>query len=182
MNFPDHIPGTRVTLRLGHEVDANALFNLVMASKKEIIAFLPWAEKYTSIQSALDTKIKFKAAWDEGVAYAYAIYDADGQFIGMIDWRPGKDCSGSIGYWLGTAYTGHGYMTEALCTLIDVLYQQGVNRAVVCCKPDNQASSSVAKRAGFTYEGRLRQARQVPTGEFYDLLQFSRLASDPKPS
>jgi RimJ/RimL family protein N-acetyltransferase len=181
MNLPDHINGPSVTLRLGKDVDPNSLFNLVIASKAEVVAFLPWAEKYASVQDAAASITRFKTLWDDGIAYTYAIYNLDNILVGMVDWRPKADWWGTIGYWLGTAYTGHGYMTAAVNQLVEELFKEGVHRAVIQCDPKNSSSAAVAKRAGFTFEGQIRQDRKRPDGAFHDSLQFSRLACDPKP-
>lgn len=181
MNFPDHITGLRVTLKLGHNVDAEALFNLVIASKTEIVAFLPWANKYLTTPDAVDSIARFKAMWDEGTAFTYAIYNHDNVLVGMIDWRPKKDWCGNIGYWLGTPYTGRGYMTAAVDTMVREFFKRGIHRAVIQCNPRNQPSAAVAKRAGFAYEGHMRQDRQKPDGSFHDSFQFGRLATDAAP-
>jgi RimJ/RimL family protein N-acetyltransferase len=181
MQLPDHINGPRVTLRQGHEVDPTALFNLVMASKTEVAAFLPWALKYTTIQNADDSIARFKKLWDEGTAFTYAIYSHDNTLVGMVDWRPKADWWGTIGYWLGTPYTGQGYMAAAVDALVNDFFQRGIHRAVIQCDTRNQPSAAVAKRAGFVYEGHLRQDRRNEDGSFHDSLQFARLATDAAP-
>ncbi len=181
MNFPDNINGARVNLRLGHQVSPQALFDLVMASKTEVAAFLPWALKYTTLQNAEDSIARFKQLWDEGTAYTYAIYNDENVLVGMVDWRPKADWWGTIGYWLGTPYTGQGYMAAAVDVMVSDFFTRGIHRAVIQCDTRNQPSAAVAKRAGFTYEGHLRQDRQRPDGDFHDSLQYSRLATDAAP-
>jgi len=182
MNLPDRINGPRIHLRVAHNLAPQAFFDLVMASKKEIIAFLPWAEKYASVTDAAASIARFKTLWDEGTAFTYAIYNHDNVLVGVVDWRPKKDWWGTIGYWLGTPYTGRGYMAAAVDTMVTDFFKRGIHRAVIQCDTRNQPSAAVAKRAGFTYEGHLRQDRQNEDGSFHDSLQFSRLATDPYPN
>jgi RimJ/RimL family protein N-acetyltransferase len=46
----------------------------------------------------------------------------------------------------------------------------------------NEASCQVAGRAGFRYEGHLRQSYRYGDGTFHDEHLHARLASDPDPS
>jgi ribosomal-protein-serine acetyltransferase len=180
MPFPDHITGPRVVLKSGHNVNAEALFNLIMASKAEVGTFLPWANKYLTTQDAVTSIARFKTLWDEGTAFTYGVYNHDNILVGMVAWRPKIDWWGTIGYWLGTPYTGQGYMAAAVDVMVTEFFKRGVHRAVIQCDTRNQPSAAVAKRAGFVYEGHIRQDRRNEDGSFHDSLQFSRLATDPQ--
>ena len=53
----------------------------------------------------------------------------------------------------------------------------GLMRIELTCGPDNAASAAVARRAGFTFEGRLR-SNYLFKGTFRDSLVFSLLSDD----
>lgn len=66
-----------------------------------------------------------------------------------------------IGYWVRTSMAGQGYVTEAVRTItrfaFDVL---GAQRVEIRCDERNERSAAVARRAGFTLEGILRNERR----------------------
>lgn len=69
-----------------------------------------------------------------------------------------------IGYILSRAYWGHGYVTEAVAALIDLLFAEGQRRVVADTDPDNAPSIAVLKRLGFTLEARLRAEWETHIG------------------
>jgi ribosomal-protein-alanine N-acetyltransferase len=59
---------------------------------------------------------------------------------------------------MGHAYTGQGYMTEALSLAVrHAFYQLGLHRVEANIMPSNLASRVVAARCGFRLEGRARR-------------------------
>lgn len=66
--------------------------------------------------------------------------------------------SAEIGYWVGKAYWGNGYATEAARCLINYGFvEQGLNRIGAEYFTDNPASRRVMEKAEMTFEGILRQ-------------------------
>ena len=90
--------------------------------------------------------------------------------IGLID-DPKRECSGSrmLGYALGEAYWGHGYMTEASQALVhygmNVLQLRLIS---AYCYPFNERSKRVLTKLGFQYEGRLALCEELYNGAVYD--------------
>lgn len=74
-----------------------------------------------------------------------------------------------LGYALGDAYWGHGYMTEAARALVhygmDTLQLQLIS---AYCYPFNERSKKVLTKLGFQYEGRLALCEELYNGEVYD--------------
>lgn len=93
-----------------------------------------------------------------------------------------KAQSGEIGYWLSSSHTGNGYMTEAVRILEKEVFEKlKLNRIQIKCDERNDASIRVAKKCGYTYEGRLRE--RSFSNYFKDLrnvLIFSKLLSEYK--
>jgi RimJ/RimL family protein N-acetyltransferase len=69
-----------------------------------------------------------------------------------------------IGYILSRAYWGHGYITEAVAALIDLLFAEGQRRVFADTDPDNTASIAVLRRLGFTLEATLRAEWETHIG------------------
>lgn len=86
--------------------------------------------------------------------------------------------SAEIGYVLGHAFWGNGYMTEALVRVIGFLFDEaGAKR--VCARHDveNLRSGRVMQKAGMHYEGTLRQSGRNSRG-IVDLAVYSILESE----
>ncbi|HWE98722.1 MAG TPA: GNAT family N-acetyltransferase [Caulobacteraceae bacterium] len=95
--------------------------------------------------------------------------DAAGQgAIGVIGLHPNDAGATEVGYWLGRAYWGQGYMTEALEGALDWAAREWGRRRIVSGHfADNEASAAVLIKAGFLYTGdvllRRSMARDAPT-------------------
>jgi RimJ/RimL family protein N-acetyltransferase len=86
-----------------------------------------------------------------------------------------------VGYFLGRAYRGEGYATEAVLALTDAAFRTlRVQRVEAYVLPGNRKSEAVLRRSGFRREGRLR-GRVVKDGRPSDVIVYGRLRSDPSP-
>jgi ribosomal-protein-alanine N-acetyltransferase len=113
---------------------------------------------------------------------AWIIADAaSGVMVGAIRfnrfdrrWRVGE-----VGYECHPNFWGRGLMTEALRAVVQFGHQEfRLNRIEAWTLPDNPASDRVLEKAGFQYEGTLRQKAHFK-GEYHDLRIFGRTAADP---
>lgn len=74
-----------------------------------------------------------------------------------------------IGYALGEAYWGRGYMTEAARAVVDYGFETlDLEMISAYCYPYNKRSSGVLKKLGFQYEGRLSLCEKSINGEVLD--------------
>ena len=69
-----------------------------------------------------------------------------------------------IGYVLRRDHWGHGYVTEAVAAMIDLLFAEGQRRIFADTDPDNAPSIAVVKRLGFTLEATLRAEWETHIG------------------
>lgn len=81
-----------------------------------------------------------------------------------------------VGYGLGSFAWGHGYMHEALQTLLDFAFGElDLNRIEADIDPRNGASARTLERLGFTKEGCLRErwivGDEISDTALYGLLQ-----------
>jgi RimJ/RimL family protein N-acetyltransferase len=111
--------------------------------------------------------------------------EVNGAAAGGIGIEPGSDIyrrSAEIGFWLGETYWGRGIMSEALRAASDYAFEHfDLCRLFAGAFESNPASARVLEKAGFTLEGRLRQA--VTKGNrTLDLLLFARLRNEERPT
>lgn len=72
--------------------------------------------------------------------------------IGSIDYKyVPRDGVTEVGYGMNPAYTGHGYMTEALTAFLDFGKKLGITKVLADTLPDNLKSQNVLKRCGFRF-------------------------------
>ncbi|HWI83619.1 GNAT family N-acetyltransferase [Ramlibacter sp.] len=80
-----------------------------------------------------------------------------------------------VGFWIGTAYWGRGYCTEAVRALMDFAAASlGITRFVGRCVASNLASAAVMAKAGMSPEGRLPK-HEFRGGRYVDQLLFGCL-------
>lgn len=106
----------------------------------------------------------------------------DHKIIGFIDIE--KDMlrygvtSACISYYLDEKEAKHGYMNEALKSMLSYLFEQGIEIVGARVFVGNDASVSLLKKLGFTHEGTLRHAVQGYGGIIYDDQLFSLLKEE----
>lgn len=120
--------------------------------------------------------------FDGGTGCSWTIEDHTSKtFVGAIrfnylvkDWRCGE-----VGYELHPDFWGMGLMTEALRAVTACGHQFfHLHRVDAWTLPGNGASDRVLEKAGFRYEGTLRQKAWFK-GAFHDFRIFGRVADDP---
>jgi ribosomal-protein-alanine N-acetyltransferase len=86
---------------------------------------------------------------------------------------------GEIGYESHPEFWGRGLMTEAVRAVVACGHGQfKLNRIEAWTLPGNAASDRVLVKAGFNYEGTLKQKAWFK-GAFHDFRMFGRVAADP---
>jgi [ribosomal protein S5]-alanine N-acetyltransferase len=104
----------------------------------------------------------------------------DDQFVGCL-WARRTDWPARVtelGYAVASPVRGFGLAAEAVDALaIALLLEHGFQRVEMRVAPGNVASRRVAEKAGFTYEGLLRNAGRLRSGRV-DLEVWSLVAAD----
>ena len=114
------------------------------------------------------------------------VIEVNGAFAGGIGFAPleGGESRGValFGYWLGRAFWGRGIATDAARTLARyALREVGLRRLEASVFAPNAVSARVLEKAGFRFEGRMREGYVQRDGTVCDKLMYARLASDPDP-
>ena len=98
--------------------------------------------------------------------------------IGGIGLHPFDDVhrrTAELGYWVGAAYWGRGFATEAVQAIVEYGFSEAnLERIQASVYAWNEASSRVLVKAHFVYEGCMRR-HAFKDGQFVDMLLYARL-------
>ena len=148
---------------------------------KQTQRWLPFPQRYGSIEAkAWCTELAIERR-DSGCGDHYAVVRReDGRLVGCL-WTKRTDWAArvtEISYAIAPDVRGFGFAAEAIdAVAIALLLEHGFQRVELRIAPGNQASRRVAEKAGFTYEGLLRNAGYVHSGRV-DLQVWSFVAAD----
>ncbi|MCB8984563.1 MAG: GNAT family N-acetyltransferase [Ardenticatenaceae bacterium] len=182
-DFPHQIETERLLIRCPLPGDGAALATAVRESLPELRPWLPWAmHEPTAEDSEANVRRGYARFLSREDLWLLLLLKETNTIIGgsglhRIEWDIPKF---EIGYWLGTPYTGHGYMTEAVAAIADfALTTLGAMRVEIRCDALNERSAAVARRLNFVHEGTLRcDRRNHLTHELRDTMIFARIAGD----
>jgi len=155
----------------------NELFALVDANREHLREWLPWLD---ATRSPADTESFLKSVisqYESGQGPQYAIF-SDSALCGVCGFHPFdlSNRTGSIGYWLGEAYSGKGIMARAVQALVEQGFREyELNRIEIACATGNTKSRVIPERLGFELEGVFRE-REYLYGRFVDQAIYSMLA------
>ena len=156
MKPPATFETARLRLRTPIMDDAEAIFT-TYANDAEATRYVSF-RTHLSPAEAREYLRHCAAGWAGDGPFTWDILQReDGRLAGAIDIRP-QDHRVELGYILGRAYWGRGYMTEVVRAVSDwALAQPAVHRVWAVCDVDNHASARVLEKAGLAREGRLRR-------------------------
>jgi RimJ/RimL family protein N-acetyltransferase len=148
---------------------------------KQTQRWLPFPQEYGPIEAlAWCTELAAERR-DSGEGDHYGVVRrADGQLVGCL-WTKRTDWvarSTEIAYAVAAEARGFGVAPEAVDALaVALALEHGFQRIELRVAPGNLSSRRVAEKAGFTYEGLLRNAGYVHSGRV-DLQVWSLVAAD----
>ncbi len=156
MKMPERIETQRLVLRPPQLEDAHAMFE-GWAQDQEVTRYLTW-RPHTSMEESRAILAIASSAWKSETRFPYMLTLKDnGEVIGMIDPRIEGPKVG-IGYVIGRAHWGKGYMPEATRAIIDWAFQQpSIYRVYATTDLENIASRRVLEKVGMQCEGILRK-------------------------
>jgi len=156
LSVPIKLETERLLLRPAQEVDAAPIFERY-AQDPEVTRFLIW-KPHRSVTQTHEFIQRCQRVWSEGTAYPWVIIrKADHLLLGMIELRPDGH-KAEVDYVLARDAWGHGYMTEALRTVVArALAEPQIWQVWAYCQVQNSASARVLEKAGLRREGILKR-------------------------
>lgn len=175
---PIELQGEELTLRNAVESDATFVADAVQQSLTELAPWMPWAvPDYDSEMAAKWIRGEF------GDVHRFVMIGDDGDAIGAcgLNRVDEQNRSANLGYWVHSDRVGRGHATEATRLLarfgLDQVTGPAYRRIEILMSTRNHASRRVAKNAGATFEGTLRQSLLL-RGEFHDAHLWSLVLGD----
>ena len=133
-----------------------ALFNTDLPRFEESFGVVYRGEELDHLLSGFLKKLE-KEIGDDPENYLFfteflIVLKENSHVIGSIDYKyvPRNGVT-EVGYGMNPAYTGHGYMTEALTAFLDLGRKLGIRKVLADTLPDNLPSQNVLKRCGFRF-------------------------------
>lgn len=169
----------RLVLRPVVLTDAQAIFEY--SSRPSVGPNAGW-KPHESINETLD--IMNLMFLEQETVWAIVIKKT-GELIGTIglidDPKRENPLAKMVGYAISDLHWGRGYMTEAVRGAIEHGFER-CDLAIITayCYPENVRSRRVIEKCGFVYEGTLRLAERLFTGEIRDNMCFSLTAAQYK--
>jgi ribosomal-protein-serine acetyltransferase len=161
LDIPGELRSDRLLLRVPRAGDGAIVYPSVRESLAELKPWMPWATDDYNEQGCEEWCRRAAAEFLSRKQAQFLIFPlGQARHVGTIgahdfNW---EIPSGEIGYWLRTADSGRGMMTEAVLLVLKMLREVlHVRRVQIRSDEQNFKSRAVAERAGFQLEGILRK-------------------------
>jgi len=166
----------RLTLREYQKSDAEILFPL-MIDENVSRYLIVWG----TLKDAHNYVRSMRKQFRQRQLVNWVICDkTSGAPMGHIALQPidRSNNSASVGFWLGHAFWGKGYLTEALTVVLNYAFSTiELNRVSGGHAAGNEASGRVQQKCGMQYEGTHRQSF-LKKGQYYDNLMYAITKDD----
>lgn len=153
----------------------------VFSALSHLDVILHYGVEYHSLEATKEQMDYFESLYANRMGIWWKITDKESGTpfggIGMNNYQMAFNRA-EIGYWLLPEHWGRGIISEALPVMIDYLFREwGLHRIEGVVEEGNSNSARVLERAGFVYEGTLRDC-ELKKGRYISLMMFSLLATD----
>ncbi len=164
--------GEGFEVRILEPRDAEEVFTLVDVNRERLRAWMPWVD---ATVGPADTRAFIEGDRASDGMDALGMY-VEGRYLGGIGLRPNAPHGDAeIGYWIGSAHEGRGFVTRACRALIEHAFGDlGLHRVTIRVAPDNTRSRAIPERLGFREEGLMREAGKSALGH-HDLVVYGLL-------
>ena len=172
----------RLVLRCMQPEDAARRKDAVDSSGEHLAPlFPPTPEGPMSLEAHAALIRRFRGSFDQDLDRGYGAFDPEtGRMIGETGLlrRAGIGAL-EIAYWIRRDAAGQGLATEMASAMVKTAFEfDQVKRLDLATNPENEKSAAVARRLGFTFEGRLRDRQLAPHLPREDLLWFTLLSTE----
>lgn len=160
IGLPQRIATPRLVLRTWRRTDAPLLKSAIDANLEHLRRWMPWALKEPSSLTVIEQRIdKFDQRFRADSEWNYAIFsEGEKMLYGSIEARRSTTKGAlEIDFWLGQGWTRKGYATEAVESLVNAAFAlPTIERAQIRCDVRNTKGGAVARRAGFSQTGTVK--------------------------
>jgi len=158
---PSEISTSSLRLREPVLADAEAIYE-EYAADPDVTRYMTWVP-HSAAATVADFLQVLAARANAGEEYSWVLTKSGSdRAIGMIGARV-RGFKVDIGYVVGRAHWGKGYMTEAVTAVAErFLSMPEIFRVWAVCDMENPASARVLEKSGFTREGSLRRWMSHP--------------------
>lgn len=169
--------GDRVYLRAPRAGDYTAWRDLRRVSREFLKPFEPrWTESDLSQRVYASRLKRGREEARAGTDYSFFIFSrSEDRLVGGITLSNVRRRAAqfvNLGYWMGYAFAGQGYMTEAVGLVVPYCFETlGLHRIHAAFLPDNRASRRVLEKNGFREEGYAEHYLQID-GKWADHVMF----------
>lgn len=168
---------TTERLLLEPVVAADQQFIFEGLSHPDVITY--FGVQYDSFEATKRQMDWYDKAYKEGSGGPWKIIGkASGEKMGVVAfyfYKP-EHKKAEVGFWLFPQYWNKGIVSEALQAVIDYCQtEKGIHRLEAFVEEGNTASSRVLEKAGFVYEGTMRDC-EIKNGRFISLLVYALLS------
>lgn len=177
------LEGRRTFLRPPVERDWRSYAEIRAASRQFLEPWEPtWPSDALSRDAFYRRLNRYADDWRNDTGYSMFVFEQESAAllggISLSNVRRGVAQCGTLGYWIGEAYAGQGYMREGLELLLGFCFSDlGLHRVEAACLPTNAASRGLLMASGFSEDGFARKYLKI-RGVWQDHLLFSKLAED----
>jgi len=148
-----------LSLELLHIRHAPALHNLSQSNRDYLKEWLPWLIDGYSIEDTRQFITMTMKQYADNLGFQSSII-YKGELAGVTGYHAinHTNHSGSIGYWLGQAYSGTGIMTKSVKKVIEIGFNDyELEKVEIRCATGNIKSAAIPERLGFKKDGIIRQ-------------------------
>ncbi len=178
--LPDTIESKRLSIRRNKLEWADTIFSTVVKDREHLQPFLTWVDKTQTLDDQKKYLEKTTQEWENYSGFDYAIFIKENNLyagnIGLhtISWENKRT---EIGYWITKEFENKGFITEAVKALEKIIFASSFHRIEIRCDPTNKRSANVARRCGYSLEGKLNHD-VIQRGEYRDTLIFAKLGKE----
>jgi ribosomal-protein-serine acetyltransferase len=150
-------------------------------SRDHLARWPPWPDAYHSVADARPFLRRSAAQWLLREEFHLGLFTREGQLLGSVGIRPRnlRVPSFEVGYWLGQAHEGKGYVSEGVRLATKLAFETlQASRVTIRCNAANERSAAVARRCGYVYEGTIRNDTVLRSRIVRDSLWFSMIPED----
>ena len=145
-------------------------------SHPQVIPF--YGARYDSFEATKAQMDWYEKIYAEETGISWKIVDRDtAEKLGDISiyLYKSEHKKAEIGFWLLPQYWNRGFASEAMRVVVDYCRnERGIHRLEAFVEEGNNASKRVLEKAGFDYEGKMKDC-EIKNGKFINLLVYALL-------